>query len=120
MQATDWQARLHQRSRDARRLADGTDASSPTDDKVALINELSQAAAYAKIEVTSFTSPKAIPALRDGGDSDAANRAQAGRGLHRAGAQRARRASARSAATRRRVQPRHVGQRNATTCRTCE
>lgn len=35
-----------------------------TDDKIALINELSQCG-YAKIEVTSFTSPKAIPALRD-------------------------------------------------------
>jgi hydroxymethylglutaryl-CoA lyase len=35
-----------------------------TDDKVALVNELS-ALGYAKIEVTSFTSPQAIPALRD-------------------------------------------------------
>ncbi|MCX2887764.1 MULTISPECIES: hydroxymethylglutaryl-CoA lyase [Pseudomonas] len=35
-----------------------------TDDKISLINELSQCG-YAKIEVTSFTSPKAIPALRD-------------------------------------------------------
>lgn len=35
-----------------------------TQDKIALINELSQCG-YAKIEVTSFTSPKAIPALRD-------------------------------------------------------
>ena len=35
-----------------------------TDDKVALIDELS-ACGYAKIEVTSFTSPKAIPMLRD-------------------------------------------------------
>src|SRR6185436_6431894 len=37
----------------------------PTDDKVALIDRLSTLG-YAKIEVTSFTSPKAIPALRDG------------------------------------------------------
>jgi len=37
----------------------------PTDDKVALIDTLS-GLGYAKIEVTSFTSPKAIPALRDG------------------------------------------------------
>jgi len=37
----------------------------PTDDKVALIDRLS-ALGYAKIEVTSFTSAKAIPALRDG------------------------------------------------------
>jgi hydroxymethylglutaryl-CoA lyase len=36
----------------------------PTDDKVALINALSQCG-YAKIEVTSFTSAKAIPMLRD-------------------------------------------------------
>ncbi|SDH61068.1 hydroxymethylglutaryl-CoA lyase [Pseudomonas benzenivorans] len=35
-----------------------------TADKIALIDELS-ACGYAKIEVTSFTSPKAIPALRD-------------------------------------------------------
>lgn len=35
-----------------------------TDDKISLINELSQCG-YTKIEVTSFTSPKAIPALRD-------------------------------------------------------
>ncbi|WP_341886855.1 hydroxymethylglutaryl-CoA lyase [Variovorax sp. YR752] len=37
----------------------------PTDDKVALIDRLSTLG-YAKIEVTSFTSAKAIPALRDG------------------------------------------------------
>ena len=36
----------------------------PTDDKVRLIDELSQCG-FAKIEVTSFTSPKAIPMLRD-------------------------------------------------------
>lgn len=36
----------------------------PTDDKIRLINELSLCG-YAKIEVTSFTSPKAIPMLRD-------------------------------------------------------
>lgn len=36
----------------------------PTDDKVAWIDSLS-ALGYAKIEVTSFVSPKAIPALRD-------------------------------------------------------
>jgi isopropylmalate/homocitrate/citramalate synthase len=35
-----------------------------TEHKIALIDELSQCG-YAKIEVTSFTSPKAIPALRD-------------------------------------------------------
>jgi hydroxymethylglutaryl-CoA lyase len=37
----------------------------PTDDKIALIDRLSTLG-YAKIEVTSFTSAKAIPALRDG------------------------------------------------------
>ncbi len=36
----------------------------PTDDKVALIDGLSTCG-YAKIEVTSFVSPKAIPMLRD-------------------------------------------------------
>jgi hydroxymethylglutaryl-CoA lyase len=36
----------------------------PTEDKVALVNALSRTG-LAKIEVTSFTSPKAIPALRD-------------------------------------------------------
>lgn len=36
----------------------------PTDAKVALVDELSQCG-YAKVEVTSFTSPKAIPMLRD-------------------------------------------------------
>ena len=36
----------------------------PTDDKVALVDALSDCG-YAKIEVTSFVSPKAIPMLRD-------------------------------------------------------
>jgi hydroxymethylglutaryl-CoA lyase len=36
----------------------------PTEDKVRLINELSECG-FAKIEATSFTSPKAIPMLRD-------------------------------------------------------
>ena len=36
----------------------------PTDDKVALVDALGHCG-YAKIEVTSFTSPKAIPMLRD-------------------------------------------------------
>lgn len=36
----------------------------PTDDKVALVDELS-GCGFAKIEVTSFTSPKHIPMLRD-------------------------------------------------------
>jgi hydroxymethylglutaryl-CoA lyase len=35
-----------------------------TEAKIALVNELSECG-YAKIEVTSFTSPKAIPALKD-------------------------------------------------------
>jgi hydroxymethylglutaryl-CoA lyase len=35
-----------------------------TEDKIALVNQLSECG-YAKIEVTSFTSPKAIPALKD-------------------------------------------------------
>ncbi|WP_418317163.1 hydroxymethylglutaryl-CoA lyase [Piscinibacter sakaiensis] len=37
----------------------------PTEDKIALVNALSRAG-MAKIEVTAFVSPKAIPALRDG------------------------------------------------------
>jgi hydroxymethylglutaryl-CoA lyase len=37
----------------------------PTEDKIALVDRLS-GLGYAKIEVTSFTSPKAIPALADG------------------------------------------------------
>lgn len=37
----------------------------PTDDKIALVDRLGTLG-YAKIEVTSFTSAKAIPALRDG------------------------------------------------------
>ena len=37
----------------------------PTEDKIALIDQLG-GLGYAKIEVTSFTSAKAIPALRDG------------------------------------------------------
>ncbi|APB98749.1 hydroxymethylglutaryl-CoA lyase [Polynucleobacter asymbioticus] len=36
----------------------------PTEDKIKLVDELSQCS-FAKIEVTSFTSPKAIPMLRD-------------------------------------------------------
>ena len=36
----------------------------PTEDKIALIDRLSETG-LAKIEVTSFTSPKAIPNLRD-------------------------------------------------------
>ena len=36
----------------------------PTDDKIKLVNELSDCG-FAKIEVTSFTSPKSIPMLKD-------------------------------------------------------
>jgi hydroxymethylglutaryl-CoA lyase len=46
---------------------DGLQAESvfvPTEDKIALVDALSQAG-LAKIEVTSFVSPKAIPALKD-------------------------------------------------------
>lgn len=39
----------------------------PTDTKIALIDALSRCG-YAKIEVTSFTSPRAIPMLRDAGE----------------------------------------------------
>ena len=37
----------------------------PTEDKIALVNALSEAG-LSKIDVTAFVSPKAIPALRDG------------------------------------------------------
>jgi hypothetical protein len=47
-----------QRGRDARRLPDRAEFI-PTDAKVALVDALSDCG-YAKIEVTSFTSPKAI------------------------------------------------------------
>ena len=46
----------------------------PTDDKVALIDALSLCG-YAKIEVTSFVSPKAIPMLRDAEEVMAASSA---------------------------------------------
>jgi hydroxymethylglutaryl-CoA lyase len=36
----------------------------PTEEKIALVNSLSRAG-LAKIEVTAFVSPKAVPALRD-------------------------------------------------------
>lgn len=36
----------------------------PTEQKIKLVNELSHCG-FAKIEVTSFSSPKAIPMLRD-------------------------------------------------------
>jgi hydroxymethylglutaryl-CoA lyase len=39
----------------------------PTADKIALVNALSRAG-LAKIEVTSFVSPKAVPVLRDAGE----------------------------------------------------
>jgi len=46
---------------------DGLQAESafvPTEDKIALVDALSEAG-LSKIEVTAFVSPKAIPALRD-------------------------------------------------------
>ena len=67
----------------------------PTDDKVALIDRLS-GLGYAKIEVTSFTSPKAIPALRDGEEVMRRIARRARRGLHRAGAEPCAAPSARS------------------------
>ena len=62
----------------------------PTEDKIALVNALSQAG-MAKIEVTAFVSPKAIPALRDAEIVLREIERRPGRGLQRAGAQRARR-----------------------------
>ncbi len=89
----------------------------PTDDKVALIDRLS-ALGYAKIEVTSFTSAKAIPALRDGEEVMHRIARAPRRGLHRAGAERARRRAC-AGKPHRRVQHRHVGERDATTWPTC-
>jgi hydroxymethylglutaryl-CoA lyase len=83
----------------------------PTEDKIALVDALSDAG-LAKIEVTAFVSPQAIPALRDAEIGAARDRAASGRGLHRARAQRARR-RARDRSRARRAQPRHVGQRDA-------
>jgi hydroxymethylglutaryl-CoA lyase len=63
----DWQGagrRIHMQEVGTR---DGLQAESvfvPTEDKIALVDALSEAG-LAKIEVTSFVSPKAIPALRD-------------------------------------------------------
>ena len=69
-------------------------------------------AGMAKIEVTSFVSPKAIPALRDAEIVLREIEREPGVDLQRAGAQRARR-RARDRRARRRVQPRDVGQRDA-------
>ncbi|WP_211462784.1 hydroxymethylglutaryl-CoA lyase [Collimonas silvisoli] len=49
----------------------------PTDDKVALIDQLSSAG-FTRIEAGSFVSPKAIPALRDGSEVFARIRRQPG------------------------------------------
>jgi hydroxymethylglutaryl-CoA lyase len=52
----------------------------PSADKIALINRLSQAG-YAKIEVTSFTSPKAIPMLADAEEVMSMTRADSAKAL---------------------------------------
>ena len=58
----------------------------PTDDKVTLIDALSETGLRA-IEITSFVNPKWIPQLADGGEVSRADRAQARAGLLGAGAQ---------------------------------
>ncbi len=74
----------------------------PTDDKVRLIDALSETGLRA-IEITSFVNPKWIPQLADGGRGVAADRAQAGARLLGAGAQ--------QAGARRRDRRRHEGGR---------
>ena len=81
----------------------------PTEDKIALVNALSQAG-MAKIEVTAFVSPQAIPALRDAEIVLREIERKPGVVYTRAGAQRARRRACDRRA-RRRTQSRDVGQR---------
>ena len=66
-QAPVWQGtgrRIHMQEVGTRDGLQAEAAFVPTEDKIALVNALSDAG-LAKIEVTSFVSPKAIPALRD-------------------------------------------------------
>ncbi len=68
MSAAIWQGagrRIHMQEVGTRDGLQVEPAFVPTEDKVALVNALSHAG-MAKIEVTAFVSPKAIPALRDG------------------------------------------------------
>ena len=58
-----------------------------TEDKIALVNALSQAG-MAKIEVTAFVSPKVIPALARRRCRDTRHRAPAGRRVQCPSAQR--------------------------------
>jgi hypothetical protein len=102
---------LPQRSRHPRRLPDGRPLHS--DRRQGRADRPPERLGYAKIEVTSFTSPKAIPALADGEAVMQRIRASRRR-LHRADPEPARR-RARAGCRRRRVQPRDVVQRDATT-----
>ncbi|MCP5265327.1 MAG: hydroxymethylglutaryl-CoA lyase [Burkholderiaceae bacterium] len=64
---TNWNGagrRIHMQEVGTRDGLQAEDAFVPTEDKIALVNALSDAG-MAKIEVTAFVSPKAIPALRD-------------------------------------------------------
>jgi hydroxymethylglutaryl-CoA lyase len=56
--------RIHMQEVGTRDGLQAEEAFVPTEDKIALVNALSDAG-LAKIEVTAFVSPKAIPALRD-------------------------------------------------------
>ena len=65
--STVWQGagrRIHMQEVGTRDGLQMEQAFVPTDDKIALVNALSNAG-LSKIEVTSFTSPTAIPALKD-------------------------------------------------------
>ena len=65
--STVWQGagrRIHMQEVGTRDGLQMEQAFVPTEDKIALVNALSNAG-LSKIEVTSFTSPTAIPALRD-------------------------------------------------------
>lgn len=67
MTSTTWNGagrRIHMQEVGTRDGLQMEQAFVPTEDKIALVNALS-AAGLAKIEVTSFTSPTAIPPLRD-------------------------------------------------------
>ena len=66
-ETTRWQGagkRIHMQEVGTRDGLQVEEAFVPTEDKIALVNALSRAG-MAKIEVTAFVSPKAIPALRD-------------------------------------------------------
>ena len=84
----------------------------PTDDKIALVERAVRDCGYAKIEVTSFVSPKAIPALRDAEVVMQRISAQPGV-VYTALVPNLRGAERALACRHRRIEPRDVGQRDA-------